>query len=58
MGGKVRGESERMRRARGARIIGQADALAASRGGASSTVERSLPRLALFLMAIPAHDKS
>jgi hypothetical protein len=40
--GKCGRESERMRRARGARIIGQADALAASCGGPAA-VERLFP---------------
>ena len=44
--GQWEGESERMRRARGARIIGQADALAASCGGPAA-VERLFPCLAL-----------
>jgi hypothetical protein len=44
-----------MRRARGARIIGQADALAASCGGPAAQLKFSpQPEPGLFLKAIPA----
>jgi len=49
-----------MRRARGARIIGQADALAASCGGPAAQLNVLSPKssLGLFLKAIPVNDKS